>query len=143
MQNYPVTGNGFVLFDEYDEKGNMTTTVYDFLEQINRNEFDGDAYNIDIIGAYPDMELFETTDEMSDNTAYFKAINGTDVEPAVMLVVRHAKDASMFQAPYGSKEAYIQAIKDQLKEAGLMSYLPEMFDFEAHIGNFRYVFTSV
>lgn len=147
MINFPVNGTGFVIYDEPDGITGIPNNVPDFLNHIRKQYENGDAIeDFEVISDFENMELFDATDSTGkdcDNTCVFEDLAGNRIEPIRMLCIRHPKEPAMFDAPYISKNAFIEAVKQQLKKLELLELFPEDFNWENHIGNFRYVTTSI
>lgn len=148
----PVHGTGFVIYDEYD--GNTQTcsrNIDDFIQKLVNYAKTSDFYkHIDF--AYPEFtieDLFNQTplteiaamydhytkDDTPINSSFVN-LKDESVYPSQMIVVWTDKQPSMYNAPYATKEEFIQAMKDTLTRIGFTDCLPDDFDYEAHIGEF-------
>lgn len=149
---WAVHGTGFVIYDEYNgETNSCSNHVDDFLNKFYQFAKSSKIYK-HINFSNPDFEIQDIFYEMpleaeaqfinyngpndENISSYFTAINKTTAHPVKMICVWSKESPSMYDAPYKTKEEFIQAMKDQLEEIGFLQILPPNFDFESHIGEF-------
>lgn len=143
-----IYGTGFVLYDTYDEINETHSRNTDtFIQKFMSFAKTSDIYK-HINWNYPELNITDllceepleyqvqlyTEDE--GISSYFTPINGKTIKTTEMIVVYADKEPSMYQAPYKTKDEFIQSMKNILDKIGFTQCLPEDFDYESHIGTF-------
>ena len=141
----PFFGNGFLLYNHMDEDENplpddITVILSRYLKDhepeisIEDLQFEelSDIFHTD------DSRFFDFSDRFGMNNDHEITLcltNRTTENPRILFAV-DMELPTMYDSPYPSKTAYLQAVKDKIKDLGLLSYLPEDFDWESHTGNY-------
>lgn len=143
-----IYGTGFVLYDTYDETNETHSRNTDtFIQKFMSFAKTSDIYK-HIDWNYPELSITDLLCEEpleynvdlyiedEEVSSHFTPLDGKPIKTTEMIVVYSDKEPSMYQAPYNTKEEFIQSIKDILDKIGFTQCLPDDFDYEAHIGTF-------